>query len=110
MRKHLGVALVILLSTLVYVPEVSAGGMGSEDPGVTDVVTWRVGDKWIYSGSFDPTGLVQDAGVSAVVGKINGDATTTVDAISEVFIDGQSTLVYESEPGGGAGMISLPNG
>ena len=96
MRKHLGVALVILLSTLVYVPEVSAGGMGSEDPGVTDVVTWRVGDKWIYSGSFDPTGLVQDAGVSAVVGKINGDATTTVDAISEVFIDGQSTLVYET--------------
>jgi hypothetical protein len=87
-------ALVLLLSSLMVFPQASAGGIGSEDPGVTDVVTWRVGDKWIYSGYFDPTVLVQDAGVDAVVGTISGDATTTVDSVTEVDIDGVSTLVY----------------
>ena len=96
MRRELGVVIILLLSTLVVVPQVEAGGLGSEDPGVSDTVTWRVGDKWVYAGSFDPTVLVQGAGVDAVVGTINGDATTTVDAVSEVDIDGVSTLVYET--------------
>mgnify|MGYP003681994857 FL=1 len=94
MRREVGMALVLLLSSLMVFPQASAGGIGSEDPGVTDVVTWRVGDKWIYSGYFDPTVLVQDAGVDAVVGTISGDATTTVDSVTEVDIDGVSTLVY----------------
>ena len=90
-------AIILLLSTIVVVvPQVEAGGMGSEDPGVSDTVTWRVGDKWVYAGAFDPTVLVQDAGVDAVVGTISGDATTTVDAVSEVNIDGVPTLVYET--------------
>ena len=97
MRRELGMAIILLLSTLVVVvPQVEAGGMGSEDPGVSDTVTWRVGDKWVYAGAFDPTVLVQDAGVDAVVGTISGDATTTVDAVSEVNIDGVPTLVYET--------------
>ena len=50
-------------------------------------------NKWVYAGAFDPTVLVQDAGVDAVVGTITGDATTTVDAVSEVNIDGVPTLV-----------------
>ena len=86
--------LILLLSTLLVVPPASAGGIGSEDPGVSDVVTWRVGDKWVYSGAFDPTVLVQGAGVDAVVGKIIGDATTTVEGVAEVDIDGVQTLVY----------------
>lgn len=94
MRREVGMALILLLSSLVVFPQVSAGGIGSEDPGVSDVVTWRVGDKWIYSGYFDPTVLIQDAGVDAVVGTITGDATTTVDSVTEVDIDGISTLVY----------------
>lgn len=89
-------AVILLLSTLVVVPQVEAGGIGSEDPGVSDTVTWRVGDKWVYAGAFDPTVLVQSAGVDAAVGTINGDATTTVDAVSEVDIDGIPTLVYET--------------
>ena len=89
-------AVILLLSTLVVVPQVEAGGLGSEDPGVSDTVTWRVGDKWVYAGAFDPTVLVQSAGVNAAVGTINGDATTTVDAVSEVDIDGIPTLVYET--------------
>ena len=94
MRREVGMALILLLSSLVVFPQASAGGIGSEDPGVSDVVTWRVGDKWIYSGYFDPTVLVQGAGVDAVVGTINGDATTTVDSVTEVDIDGVPTLVY----------------
>ncbi len=94
MRREVGMALILLLSSLVVFPQVSAGGIGSEDPGVSDVVTWRVGDKWIYSGYFDPTVLIQDAGVDAVVGTIGGDATTTVDSVTEVDIDGIPTLVY----------------
>ncbi|MEC8789218.1 MAG: carboxypeptidase-like regulatory domain-containing protein [Candidatus Thermoplasmatota archaeon] len=73
-----------------------ASNLGGEDPGVTDTVTWRVGDKWVYAGAFDPTVLVQDAGVDAVVGKINGDATTTVDAVNEIDVEGVPTLVYET--------------
>ena len=59
MRQQVVVVLIVLLSTMVFPPQTSAGGMGSEDPGVTDVVTWRVGDKWVYAGAFDPTVLVQ---------------------------------------------------
>ena len=88
--------LILLLSTILVAPQTSAGGVGSEDPGVSDIVTWRVGDKWIYSGAFDPTMLVQNAGVAATVGKIIGDATTTVDAVTEVSIDGVQTLVYQT--------------
>ena len=73
-----------------------ASNLGGEDPGVTDTVTWRVGDKWVYAGAFDPTVLVQDAGVDAVVGTINGDAITTVDAVSEIDVEGVPTLVYET--------------
>lgn len=96
MRRQVGVVFILLLSTLVVPPQVSAGGMGSVDPGVSDVVTWRVGDKWVYSGAFDPTVLVQSAGVDATVGTINGDSTTTVEGVTEVDIDGVSTLVYET--------------
>ena len=96
MRREVGMVLLLFLSTLVVPPQVSAGGVGSEDPGVSDVVTWRVGDKWIYAGAFDPTGLIQGAGVDASVGKIGGDSTTTVDAISEININGIPTLVYET--------------
>ena len=94
MRQQVVVVLIVLLSTMVFPPQTSAGGMGSEDPGVTDVVTWRVGDKWVYAGAFDPTVLVQSAGVDATVGTINGDSTTTVDSITQVDING--CLLYTS--------------
>jgi hypothetical protein len=96
MRREVGMVLVLFLSTLVVPPQVSAGGIGSENPGVSDVVTWQVGDKWIYAGAFDPTGLILGAGVDASVGKIGGDSTTTVNAVSEINIDGIPTLVYET--------------
>ena len=96
MRRELMVAIIILLSTLMVPTHVEASNLGGEDPGVTDTVTWRVGDKWVYAGAFDPTVLVQDAGVDAVVGTINGDATTTVDAVNEIDVNGVPTLVYET--------------
>ena len=58
MRREVVMAAIILLSTISVLPQTSAGGLGSEDPGVTDTVTWRVGDKWVYAGAFDPTVLV----------------------------------------------------
>ena len=57
----------------------------SGDPGVSDVPVWRIGDKWIYSGTFDPTALIVNSGVSASVGEINGDTTAEVISITEHF-------------------------
>jgi hypothetical protein len=94
MRREVAMVFIILFSALIIPPEVEAGAFGSVDPGVSDVPDWRVGDKWIYAGAFDPTTLVQDAGVDATVGKINGDATTTVNSIEERIIDNLSTMVY----------------
>ena len=95
MRQQVVVVLIVLLSTMVFPPQTSAGAW-AVNPGVTDVVTWRVGDKWVYAGAFDPTVLVQSAGVDATVGTINGDSTTTVDSITQVDINGVQTLVYET--------------
>jgi hypothetical protein len=66
----------------------------TENPGVSDVPTWKVGDKWIYSGTFDPTKLVTDSGVQATVGEIYGDTTVQVMAITERSVDNISVLAY----------------
>ncbi|NCG01155.1 MAG: hypothetical protein GWP25_05100 [Euryarchaeota archaeon] len=66
----------------------------SEDPGVQDAPTWRIGDKWVYSGTFDPTKLVTDSGVQAAVGEIYGDTTAEVTAITERTVDNMSVLAY----------------
>ena len=66
----------------------------SEDPGVSDVPTWKIGDKWIYSGTFDPTKLVTDSGVQATVGEIYGDTTAEVMAITERTVDNMTVLAY----------------
>tara|TARA_Y100000766_G_scaffold136614_1_gene117562 strand:+ start:867 stop:4367 length:3501 start_codon:yes stop_codon:yes gene_type:complete len=65
------------------------------DPGVNDVPTWRVGDKWVYSGTFDPSILITDTGVSANVGEINGDSTAEVTEILELQVDNGSEWVYK---------------
>ena len=59
-----------------------------------DVPVWRVGDKWKYAGTFDPTQLVVDSGVSATVGEIYGDSITEVLSITEENVGGVPTLVY----------------
>ena len=64
------------------------------DPGVSDVPVWRIGDRWIYSGTFDPTILVTDTGVDATVGEIQGDTTSEVTGISMQNVDNMSVLAY----------------
>ena len=64
------------------------------DPGVSDVPSWRIGDRWIYAGTFDPTVLVTDTGVDATVGEIQGDTTTEVTGISTQNVDNMSVLAY----------------
>jgi len=65
-----------------------------QDPGVSDVPTWRIGDRWIYGGIFDPTILVTDTGVDATVGEIQGDTTTEVIGITTQNVDNMSVLAY----------------
>jgi len=65
-----------------------------QDPGVSDVPTWRIGDRWIYGGTFDPTILVTDTGVDATVGEIQGDTTTEVIGITTQNVDNMSVLAY----------------
>ena len=62
--------------------------------GPVDVPVWRVGDKWKYAGTFDPTQLVIDSGVEANVGEITGDSITEVLSITEQNVGGTPTLVY----------------
>ena len=71
-------------------PALSSGS----DPGVSDVPTWRVGDKWVYAGTFDPTLLVTNTGVEATVGEIYGDTTMEVLEIKEQSVDNMSVLAY----------------
>ncbi len=65
------------------------------DPGVTDLPSWRVGDKWIYSGTFDPSILITNTGVSASVGEIRGDATAEVTEILQLQFDNGTEWVYK---------------
>ncbi len=65
-----------------------------QDPGVSDVPTWRIGDRWVYGGTFDPTILVTDTGVDATVGEIQGDTTTEVIGITTQNVDNMSVLAY----------------
>lgn len=96
------VALVLLLLfTLVPLqhevleqPEVIKRNQGF-DPGVSDVPVWRVGDRWIYSGTFDPSILITDTGVDATVGEIQGDTTSEVMGITTRNVDNMSVLAYE---------------
>ena len=81
-----------IITSLESEPKVQESSKGS--PGVVDVPTWRIGDKWKYAGTFDPTKLVVDAGVSATVGEITGDAMSEVLSITEQNVDGQNIMVY----------------
>ena len=96
------VSLVVLLFLSVQAPlfhttlseEPTSAQTSAQDPGVSDVPTWRVGDKWVYSGTFDPTLLVTNTGVQATVGEIYGDTVSEVLAITERTVDNMSVMAY----------------
>ena len=99
--KAVGLILILLLSTTInyqhnptleHVFEPMEGEKTASSP--PDVPVWRVGDKWKYAGTFDPTQLVIDSGVEANVGEINGDSITEVLSITEQNVAGTPTLVY----------------
>ena len=99
LTRHLvAVTLVVFLFLTTLSPAISSleydlekKDSSKSSPSGADVPTWRIGDKWKYAGTFDPTQLVVDAGVSATVGEINGDAISEVLAISEQNVNGKST-------------------
>ena len=101
MRRTLPVGLVLLLLTSLIpvdhhdvLAEASVHPTIAGDPGVSDVPTWRIGDRWIYSGTFDPSILVTDTGVDATVGEIQGDTTAEVTGITTQNVDNMSVLAY----------------
>jgi len=99
-HRTLPVALVLLLlASLIPVQhqvlaQPSVNHTVAGDPGVSDVPTWRIGDRWIYSGTFDPTILVTDTGVDATVGEIQGDTTSEVTGITTQNVDNMSVVAY----------------
>ena len=99
-HRTLPVALVLLLLASLLpiqhqvLPEPSVSHTVAGDPGVSDVPTWRIGDRWIYSGTFDPTILVTDTGVDATVGEIQGDTTSEVTGITTQNVDNMSVVAY----------------
>ncbi|MEC7228713.1 MAG: hypothetical protein VXV95_01530, partial [Candidatus Thermoplasmatota archaeon] len=99
--KAIALVIIMLLSTVVEYDNESLLSSAhphdsSDKSSVTapDVPVWRVGDKWKYAGTFDPTQLVIDSGVEANVGEINGDSITEVLSITEQNVNGIPTLVY----------------
>ena len=99
--KALTLIVLMLLSTTVNyngnqildpISVLDAGEKSTSGP--VDVPVWRVGDKWKYAGTFDPTQLVIDSGVEANVGEITGDSITEVLSITEQNVGGTPTLVY----------------
>ena len=76
-----------LITHHVQLEDEEAIHRSGSDPGVSDVPTWRIGDKWIYAGAFDPSILITDTGVSATVGEIQGDSTAEVTDILELQFD-----------------------
>ena len=83
--KALALILIMLLSTTIpydatdTLQDITYSENSSKSSAsATDVPVWRVGDKWKYAGTFDPTQLVIDSGVEANVGEINGDSITEV--------------------------------
>ncbi|DAC48206.1 MAG TPA: hypothetical protein D7H92_03740, partial [Candidatus Poseidoniales archaeon] len=101
LRRTIPVALVLLLLVNMvplvhhdHLVEPSIHRSVAGDPGVSDVPSWRIGDRWIYAGTFDPTVLVTDTGVDATVGEIQGDTTTEVTGISTQNVDNMSVLAY----------------
>lgn len=102
LNRAVPVALVLLLAFSlvplnheVLEDEAVVFSAGGHDPGVSDVPTWRVGDRWIYSGTFDPSILIADTGVDATVGEIQGDTTSQVMGITTRNVDNMTVLAYE---------------
>jgi len=100
--KALVLVLLMLLSSVLFYDNTSDTLMEIPEPfdssksgsSSSDVPVWRIGDKWKYAGTFDPTQLVIDSGVSANVGEIYGDSITEVLSITEQNVDGVPTMVY----------------
>ena len=89
----------LLLLGIVPIQELELASKSSStnsNSGFSEVPTWRVGDKWVYSGLFDAETMIKENGVSASVGEIQGDAEMVVLEILTMQIENQSTLVYKT--------------
>ena len=100
MRRVIPVLILILMTAygpLSMLSELEEKNItfSSENDGVYDVPTWRIGDKWVYETEFDVANLIQQANVSATLNTLTGDTTMEVVDIRFETIQGTQTLVYE---------------
>ena len=90
-----GATFVLSTTDSAHLETADSAAVSARTANSADVPEWRVGDRWIYAGSFDPQGLISQGGVNANVGIITGDSTNTVSQILTLTIENQSTLVYK---------------
>ena len=62
---------------------------------VTDVPSWRIGDKWTYETLFDVAQLIAQANVSASLNTLTGDTIYEIEDIFFINVDGVQTLAYK---------------
>ena len=59
-----------------------------------DAPTWRVNDRWVYSGELDVYDFIADSGVSTNVNTLTGTLDVQVESINLVDVGGIQTLAY----------------
>ena len=59
-----------------------------------DAPTWRVNDRWVYSGELDVYDFIADSGVSTNVNTLTGTLDVQVESINLVDVGGVQTLAY----------------
>ena len=68
--------------------ETSSGNSFIEAP------TWRINDRWVYSGELDVYDFIVDSGVSTNVNTLTGTLDVQVESINLVDVGGIQTLAY----------------
>ena len=59
-----------------------------------DAPTWRINDRWVYSGELDVYDFIVDSGVSTNVNTLTGTLDVQVESINLVDVGGIQTLAY----------------
>ena len=61
---------------------------------VVDVPSWKINDRWVYSGELDVYDFIVNSGVSTNVNTLTGSLDVQVDSLTLVDVGGVQTLAY----------------
>ncbi len=76
--------------------DISKSESASRNTAISDIPSWRVGDRWIYDGYLDVGDFVSSSGVSTNVQYLTGTLDRTITDIYTMTVDNRSTLVYKA--------------